>query len=298
MFLTLAISKPVLLKRKSILTVLFIVASFLLNAQQTDTLLELPVDTAATYIPGEVTDTVVVDMDDEDDDYDYDEDGEDEEKEEDKNYFLTKEITDHWNDSFRLRQLPDSLLKAFRNDKDFWYANFVFQKDKIDKEDSPKSSRPYDLSWLYPLVWIIIVGSFLGFLAILLTNSNVRLFRRSKIISKDPENDEMETDDIFAINYQKEIDRAVNAGNFRLAVRFMFLRLLRDLADKNVIQYTQDKTNFDYLLQLHNTSWYPGFFRIVRNYEFTWYGHFEVDKDMFNVIKSDFDGFDKQLNRN
>lgn len=280
------------MKRKTILTIWFLVISFLLNAQQADTLLTLPIDTSG-YIPEEITDTAAVDVIE--DEFD---DDEDEDDEEGKNYFLPIDITAHWNDSFRLRQLPDSLLNALRNDEDFWYANTVFQKDKAKKEAPIKSRRRTDISWLNTFVWIVIIATFLGFLAILLANSNVSLFRRSKKVSNVQEDEEMETADIFAINYQKEIDKAVNAGNFRLAVRFMFLRLLRNLSDKNVIQYTQDRTNFDYLLQLHNTNWYAGFFRIVRNYEYAWYGHFEVDKEKFNVIKNDFDGFDKQLNRN
>ena len=68
------------------------------------------------------------------------------------------------------------------------------------------------------------------------------------------------TEDIFAINYQKEIDKACSKGNYRLAIRLMFLRLLKDLSEKNIIQYTQDKTNFDYLIQLHPTRLLQRFF--------------------------------------
>jgi hypothetical protein len=269
--------------------------SLLLKAQQADTLLALPVDTGG-YMTDEVTDTVAVDA--LQDEFDDEEDGDDE-NEEEKNYFLLKEITAGRNGSLQLRQLPDSFIQALQGDDDFWYANTVFEKIKKQKEATAKPGRqPKDLSWLSPLAWIIIVGSFILLLAVLLMNSNVSLFRRSKSVNREQEEEETETEDIFAINYQKEIDKAVGAGNFRLAIRFMFLRQLRNLSDKNIIQYTQDKTNFDYLLQLHNTSWYPGFFRIVRNYEYAWYGHFEVDREKFNIIRSDFDGFDKQLNRN
>ena len=62
-----------------------------------------------------------------------------------------------------------------------------------------------------------------------------------------------ETENIFEINFQQEIDKAVQAGNYRLAVRLLFLRLLKNLAEKNIIQYQQDRTNFDYLMQLGNS---------------------------------------------
>ena len=107
----------------------------------------------------------------------------------------------------------------------------------------------------------------------------------------------METDDIFAINYQKEIDKAVGMSNYRLAVRLMFLRLLRNLSDKKIIQYKQDSTNFDYMMQLRSTTIYPDFFRITRNYEYSWYGQFDIDKEKYSIIKKEFENFETKLNR-
>jgi len=75
----------------------------------------------------------------------------------------------------------------------------------------------------------------------------------------------------------------------------MFLRLLKDLSQKNIIQYAQGKTNFDYLMQLHPTKYYRDFFRITRNYEYSWYGQFDVTEDMYHIIQSDFSNFDRQL---
>ncbi len=97
---------------------------------------------------------------------------------------------------------------------------------------------------------------------------------------------DMETNDIFAINYQKEIDKAVGMNNYRLAVRLMFLRLLRNLSDKNIIQYKQDSTNFDYMMQLRSTGMYPDFFRLTRNYEYSWYGQFDIDKEKYSSLKT------------
>ena len=106
-----------------------------------------------------------------------------------------------------------------------------------------------------------------------------------------------ETEDIFQINYQREIDRAATAGNYRLAVRLMFLRLLKNLSQKNIIQYGHDRTNFDYLMQLRSTSYYNDFFRLTRNYEYAWFGNFEVNEEMYHVIKNDFEKFDNGLLR-
>ena len=128
-----------------------------------------------------------------------------------------------------------------------------------------------------------------------LAGSHAGLFRRKNKALQTTGEDELITEDIFAINYQKEIDKAEANANYRLAIRLMFLRLLKVMAEKNIIQYKQDRTNLDYLLQLHPTVYYNNFFRITRNYEYSWYGKFEVAEKAYKVIRNDFDQFDRQL---
>lgn len=201
-------------------------------------------------------------------------------------------------DSLVIQQLkvPDSLVKKMQADDDFWYANAGIEQEK-KKEDPGKdhSYTPFgQRTWFQTLIWLIIIGGFAGFLMVYLTGSNVGLFRKANKMIATGE-DEMITEDIFAINYQKEIDRAAAQGNYRLAVRLMFLRLLKNMSERNIIRYKQDKTNLDYLLQLQPTRYYNSFFRITRNYEYSWYGQFEVNEDAYRIIRSDFDHFDREL---
>jgi hypothetical protein len=147
------------------------------------------------------------------------------------------------------------------------------------------------------ILWLIIIGGFAAFIMWYLANSNISLFqKKSRAIAF--EDDDTETEDIFAINYQKEIDKALSNGNYRLAIRLMYLRLLKDLSRKNIIRYQQERTNFDYLLQLSSTAYYHDFFRVTRNYEYSWYGQFEVDKDKFDIIRNDFLHFERKVNSN
>jgi hypothetical protein len=209
-------------------------------------------------------------------------------------YFLDKLQFTQSPDSFQLRKLPDSLLKKMKAEKDYWYANAAIKKGKSKDKDAsytPLGQR----SWFQGLLWVVIIGGFAAFVIWYLAGSNVGLFRKKARIINNTEQDEVETEDIFAINYQKEIDKAVKQDNYRLAVRLMFLRLLKNLSEKNIIQYKQGKTNMDYLLQLHPTRYYKDFFRITRNYEYSWYGQFEVNEQAYHIIRNDFDNFDKQL---
>lgn len=240
----------------------------------------------------------------------YDEDDDDTDKE--KEYFVAK--ADY--DSFRIneRRIPADKIKQLQEDEAFWYAtgegkrgeqktqpnreekNGIKKQQTIEKEPDIESSEPYvplsKRSWFQTLMWIVIVAGFAGAIIWYLAGSNVGLFR-SKAKPLDTAQEEELPEDIFAINYQKEIDKAAAQGNYRLAIRLMYLRLLKDLTENNIIQYKQDRTNFDYLLQLQPTAYYKDFFRVTRHYEYSWYGKFDVSADAYGIIKNEFDGFKK-----
>jgi len=48
-------------------------------------------------------------------------------------------------------------------------------------------------------------------------------------------------------------------------------------------------------MQLSNSNHYNDFFRITRNYEYSWYGQFEVREETYKVIRNDFDNLDTKL---
>jgi hypothetical protein len=48
-------------------------------------------------------------------------------------------------------------------------------------------------------------------------------------------------------------------------------------------------------MQLSPTKYYQDFFRITRNYEYSWYGKFEVNEDAYRIIRQDFEQFDPTM---
>jgi hypothetical protein len=221
---------------------------------------------------------------------------EEDEKAEDE-YFWEKEYQDDGWMQYKQRKIADSTLKKMQEDDDFWYANAIFNKEQKENKKQGGYIPLGQRTWFQTLIWIIIVGGFVTFLIIYLSGSEIGLFRKKSIPVKTSEEEEEMPEDIFAINYQKEIDKAAAQGNYRLAVRLMFLRLLKSMAEKNVIIYKQDKTNFDYLLQLHTTNYYHDFFRITRHYEYSWYGKFDVNSDAYQLISKEMIQFENQLLR-
>ncbi|MGC4036881.1 MAG: hypothetical protein QM764_13060 [Chitinophagaceae bacterium] len=205
--------------------------------------------------------------------------------------------TDQWvSDSMEARRIPDTVIKSLKSQDDFWYADKQFEKDSPADSTQQRNflDRLLRQEWFKTLIWIIIVGGFIAVLLWYLAESNTKIFQRgSKRIATDEETEPIEN--IFGINYEKEIANAVRSGNYRLGTRLLFLQLLKKLSEKNIIQYKQDKTNFDYLLQLSSTTYYKDFFRLARNYEYAWYGEFDVNADSFSIIKNEFEKFNNKL---
>lgn len=204
------------------------------------------------------------------------------------NYLLEKRYA--FPDSFRFRDLPDSTKNAYEKDPDFWYANHNFEE-----EISPASNREYkpvrQRQGMAGLMWGIMIIAFAGILIWYLVYNKTSLFDRKSLVIRGETEEGEETEDIFAIRYEAQIARATREGNYRLAVRFMFLRILRDLSKAGLIRYKQDRTNLDYLTQLYNTKMYRPFFRLARDYEYAWYGHFEISREAFGKLKEEFDQF-------
>ena len=223
--------------------------------------------------------------------------------------------------SVNQRKIPAKEIDQLKKDENFWYANadietpkekrerLAAQEEKgekttaktkeqtvVDEEPARTDYVPIgQRSWFQQLIWVVIIISFIVIVALYLKSSNINLFRRKNVKANVAIDEEEIPEDIFAINYQKEIDRAAEQGNYRLATRLMFLRLLKQLSEKNIIRYKQDKTNLDYLMELHSTAYYKNFFRITRNYEYSWYGLFPVSPEAYAHIRNDFDQFEKGL---
>ena len=198
-------------------------------------------------------------------------------------------LTRYSNDDIHIRQVPDSAWKQLKQDDDYWYAD-VAPGSKQKKEDENFSIAP----WLKTLVWIIIVISMISAVVWFLMSSDIRLFRKPSAIVQQP-GDDLVIEDIFSVDYDHEISRAIAERNYRLAVRLFYLRALRDLSDKEIIRYQHETTNSEYLAQLAGTYYYKDFFRLTRDFEYVWYGKFDLSDHAFTQVQNDFIQFNHRL---
>jgi hypothetical protein len=197
----------------------------------------------------------------------------------------------------QVRTIPAEKVNQSKADKDYWYHDSVPEREKKANRPRPKKEKDFTFSPLFKTVfWVILIAAFVALVIWFLSTSDIRLFRKrpAELVTEEQE-EESETENIFEMNFEKEIQKAVNAQNFRLAVRLLYLRTLRDLSQRNIISYTHEKTNSDYLFQLAGSNYYRDFFRLTRNFDYIWYGQFELSPDNYNLIRNDFSSFKNRL---
>lgn len=196
-----------------------------------------------------------------------------------------------------VRRVPQQKVNELKNDDAYWYANHVIEKKKKKEVQPPPSANKglLDSAWFRNILWIIILCSFIGVIIWYLASSNISLFQKSARKIFDDETYAELSDDIFSIQYEREIQKAVDAKNYRLATRFWYLKTLTELSDKNIIQYGPDKTNQDYVNSLYGGRYYRDFFQLTRNFEYTWYGQFNLSAEAYELMRAEFTKFKNSL---
>lgn len=89
-------------------------------------------------------------------------------------------------------------------------------------------------------------------------------------------------DDIHEIDFMTAIEEAVDLGEYRKAIRLVYLHALKMLSDQHLISWERGKTNHDYLYELKSKGIQQPFSDLGYYFEFTWYGNFEADRKIYD----------------
>ena len=91
------------------------------------------------------------------------------------------------------------------------------------------------------------------------------------------------SEQLVSEDFDKLIAEALRKGDFRLAIRYSFLKVLKVLQVKGKIDWHQEKTNHDYYLEIPDGD-KQKYSRILYYYEYIWYGEFEANKFIYDEV--------------
>ena len=100
-------------------------------------------------------------------------------------------------------------------------------------------------------------------------------------------------EDLKSTDYDILITKAAEENQYRLAVRYMYLKLLQGLVKRKMIDWQAEKTNREYQYELPSGKAVEGFNRLTTVFEFIWYGEFFIDKHKFGKYQSEFNEFNR-----
>ena len=193
-----------------------------------------------------------------------------------------------------VRSVPQKKIEALQKDDDYWYANLEPEK-KTPKRAKPVNPGLLGQEWFWNLLWILALCGFIAAVVWYLSSSNIRLFRKKAVRLESESEEGPLSDDIFSINYEKEIRKAEEGANYGLALRLWYLYTLKELADRNLIDYRPETPNGDYVNALFSTPYYRDFFRLTRVFEYAWYGQFDISGEVYQTVRPQFLNFKTSL---
>lgn len=184
----------------------------------------------------------------------------------------------------------------------------------VVEEPDPQTSQPveyddtpnpeWDWNWRIPglgafgtaLVYgLVIIG--LAYLLVFLVNRSGGT-GRSRLKEGD-QHKAYSFEELEEYIHETELDRylrvALEAGEFKAAVRVYYLMTIKALSENNCIAWKRDKTNFDYVREMRRHPDYKAFRKLTYTFEVVWYGDTELDQTIYRKISPDFEAFLQNL---
>lgn len=197
------------------------------------------------------------------------------------------------------RSIPFDTIRSINSDKGFYYKTYM---DSLLRATHLKTKQPkrretnsFDIfnSLFGIFFWIAAIALFV-FIIYKLFLSNSSFFSRSKKnLSSDIAMDEQTLSD----DPQTLLQQAIRNGNFRLAVRYLYLDTLQLMSDRKYIQINVNKTNYEYVNEVGKRDFANEFASLTLKYEYVWYGEYPVDQQLFNQLQESFIHFNKIISR-
>lgn len=200
--------------------------------------------------------------------------------------FISSDSVTFWKKKkeFAYTRNLDSLLKALQD------------KEKVKKQETPQfSGSLFDKIFNGPILKMLLWTMAAIFVLVIFFQlaRNKGLFKSS--VSKQVEEEVLpEAEDSLEYDFDKLLTRAVATGDLRLAIRYQFLKTLQRLRDRELIDFSVDKTNSRYVHEVP-AKFKNEFAALILNYEYVWYGGFGLTSAQYESLNNKYSNFNNKI---
>lgn len=139
----------------------------------------------------------------------------------------------------------------------------------------------------FKVIGLIIFISLVVYLLIRFFKGDFNKFWTKKAKNIEIENFEIEKN-IHQVDFPILIQQVTESKNYRLAIRYYYLWLLKKLSAKDIIDWHPEKTNSQYINEIQNDEIKAQFTYLSYVYNNIWYGEFTLSEDDFEKGKNSF----------
>jgi hypothetical protein len=118
---------------------------------------------------------------------------------------------------------------------------------------------------------------------------------RNPTVKKQIQTLEQAVEDIHESDLERFLREALEANNYKLAIRVYYLMAIKRLSEKELIKWKKDKTNSAYVREMRTSSHFDAFREITQKFERVWFGGTEISKGGFELLQPKFKDFIKQV---
>lgn len=199
---------------------------------------------------------------------------------------------------FIFRDVPDSIAKKIQRQKDFAYANDPGYWVKEPVTENRRDFWDYFYSFfsnvaVRTIVYSLLIAFFLFVIYRLVVVNNLFLFYRSKKIKQKDGDEPMDIEDE---SLDEKIQKAIDQNDHRMAVRYMYLKALQVLNQRQWIRFHAEATNYEYVNQMRGRKMANEFDFLTRVYDYVWYGEFALTREQFEIVYNNFRHFYNAVN--
>lgn len=161
--------------------------------------------------------------------------------------------------------------------------------------DIPTPDIDIDAPSINPMFWKVLLFIIIFIAVIWILYLIVRNRKPSnKKVAIDVEND-WNPEVISKTELELRLEAAMADEDYRECVRIYFTFILKELIRKGWIRWKKEKTNHHYVLEMRGRPEFQGFTQSVRIYDLVWYGEYNIDEDIYELLRPELEAYYKSL---
>jgi hypothetical protein len=191
-----------------------------------------------------------------------------------------------------IREVPAKKVSRYKNDPEYAYAN---DPEYWRKEKPADGGFLFRILFSRELRWILLTvfGGLILFGIYRMAKENQFGLLIGKRNQNNSEGEKTTHEEVM--DYDDAIRKSQAEGNYRMAIRYMYLRMIRTMKERSGIAFKDSSTNAEIIRIMGNHPQSAAFRWLATAYEYIFYGGFAPNEELYGRLKNKFDAFQENF---